>query len=66
MRRNFDAPQFSLTDEQKTRFKNYSANESDIRATIAARILSKDPSAGTATPEQTEYVNRLWQFMGMR
>jgi len=66
MRRNFDAPQFSLTDEQRTRFKDYSADENDVRATVAARILSGDPSAGTSTPEQTEYVARLRQFMGIR
>ena len=66
MRRNFDAPQFALTDEQRTRFKDYSADENDVRATVAARILSGDPSAGTSTPEQTEYVARLRQFMGIR
>ena len=66
MRRNFDAPRFSLTDEQRTRFKDYSADENDVRATIAARILSNDPSAGAPTPEQAEYVARLRQFMGVR
>ena len=66
MRRNFDAPRFSLTDEQKAQYKDYSKDENDIRATIAARILSGDSSAGATTPEQTEYVARLRQFMGVR
>jgi|VirMetMinimDraft_7_1064189.scaffolds.fasta_scaffold247729_2 hypothetical protein len=65
MRRNFDPPRFSLTPEQQKNFGEYSKDEADIRATIAARILSNDPSAGAATPEQTEYVNRLRQFMGV-
>jgi hypothetical protein len=66
MRRNFDAPQFTLTPAQTERFKGYSDDEADVRATIAARILSGDTSAGDATPEQTEYVSRLRQFMGVR
>ena len=66
MRRNFDAPRFSLTPAQTEKFKGYSSNENDIRATIAARILSGDASAGDATPEQLDYVSRLRQFMGVR
>lgn len=63
MRRNPDKPTFTLTPEQQTRFANYSQNPDDVRATVAARILSGDPSAGTATPEQMEYVQRLRQSL---
>ena len=66
MRRNFDRPRFDLTPEQQTKFKNYSQDPDDLRATVAARILSGDPSAGTPTPEQMEYVQRLRQFMGVK
>jgi hypothetical protein len=65
MRRNFDAPRFTLTPDQTERFKGYSDDEADIRATIAARILSGDTSAGDATPEQLDYVSRLRRFMGV-
>lgn len=57
MRRNH-APTFEITPEQKAAFKNY-GSEDDIKSTIAARILSGDPSAGNATEEQIKYVNRF-------
>lgn len=66
MRRNFDAPTFTLTPEQEQMFGSYSTNPVDIRSTLAARILSGDPSAGKATPEQVEYVKRLRKFMGVQ
>ena len=66
MRRNFDAPTFTLTPEQEQMFRTYSSNPVDIRSTLAARILSGDPSAGKATPEQIEYVKRLRKFMGVQ
>ncbi len=65
MRRNFEPPRFTLTPSQAERFKGYSSNEADLRATIAARILSGDTSAGDATPDQLDYVTRLRQFMGV-
>ena len=61
-----NAPTFELTPEQSEYLGTTTyvdADESDRRATIAARILSGDPSAGTATPEQSEYVNRLRMLM---
>jgi hypothetical protein len=61
-----DAPNFELTPTQKEKFGSYSKDPNDIRQTIAARILSGDPSAGDATPEQQEYVSRLRQFMGVK
>ena len=66
MRRNFDPPFFDLTPEQQQRFGSYSKNPTDIRSTIAARILSGDPSAGKTTSAQTEYVSRLKKFMGVK
>jgi hypothetical protein len=55
-------PRFLLTDEQKkfldgTTYKN--AAPQDRAATIAARILTGDPSAGKPTKEQLEFVNKL-------
>jgi hypothetical protein len=60
-----DAPRYELTPEQTERLKGYSSNMDDIRQTLAARILSGDPSAGKATPEQLEYAQRLRRFMGV-
>ena len=61
-----DAPNFELTPTQTEKFGAYSKDPNDIRQTIAARILSGDPSAGDVTPEQQEYVSRLRQFMGVK
>ena len=58
------APNFDLTPAQ-TEFLNSNtykqASDQDRKATIAARILSGDPSAGTPTEEQTQFVDRLRQ-----
>jgi hypothetical protein len=61
-----DAPNYDLTPEQTEKFGSYSKDINDIRQTIAARILSGDPSAGQPTPAQQEYVSRLRQFMGVK
>jgi hypothetical protein len=66
MRRNYDAPRFDLTPDQMSTLGSYSKNMDDIRQTIAARILSGDPSAGKATPEQLEYVQGLRKYMGVK
>lgn len=55
-------PSFELTPEQEkflssNTYRN--ASEEDKKATIAARILSGDPSAGTPTEEQQRYVEIL-------
>ena len=63
---NFDAPRFALTPEQEKAFSGYSANPEDRLSTVAARLLSNDPSALAPTPEQTEYVQRLRKFMGVK
>lgn len=57
-------PDFALTPEQigfldSTTYKQ--ANQLDRNATIAARILSGDPSAGKPTQEQLDFVEKLKQ-----
>jgi len=64
MRRPGLGPTFGLTDQQKAQFQGYGAGE-DIRATVAARILSNDSSAGTPTQEQLDFVKRLAAEMGL-
>jgi len=60
------APRFQLTPEQEAAFAQYSQDPQDRAATVAARILSGDPSALKPTAEQLEYVTKLRQFMGVR
>ena len=60
------APNFVLTDEQNkflgsNTYKN--APEQDRMATIAARLLSNDPSAGTPTIDQLKFVNKLQEHI---
>jgi hypothetical protein len=63
------APNFKLTDEQ---LKFLSSNtykdapEQDRLATIAARLLSGDPSAGTPTIEQLKFVNSLQDYLNKK
>jgi hypothetical protein len=52
-------PSYALTPEQEAAFSGYSPDPQDQRETIAARILSGDPSAGASTPEQQFYVEQL-------
>ena len=58
MKQGKASPTFSLTPTQKAQFKGtaYEANEQAMRETIAARILSGDPSAKDATAEQKRFV----------
>ena len=58
MNRDGITPSFSLTTEQKEAFSGYGSIE-DIKATVAARLLSEDPSAMTPTQEQVDFVQRL-------
>jgi len=60
------APRFSLTPEQEAAFATYSQNPVDRASTIAARLLSDDPSALAPTSEQTQYVQELRKFMGVK
>jgi hypothetical protein len=57
-------PSFALTLEQEAAFANYGPPEC-IKATVAARILSGDPSALTPTAEQITFVLRLARHMGI-
>jgi hypothetical protein len=60
------APNFVLSDEQ-SKFLNGNtykdAPEQDRMATIAARLLSNDPSAGTPTIDQLKFVNKLQEYI---
>jgi hypothetical protein len=62
------APKFELTEQQKsfldsTSYRN--APDEDRKATIAARILSKDPSAGIPSNEQTLFASELRRALGL-
>jgi len=60
--RQFGAPSFGLTDEQANALKGThyaNAGPQDRASTIAARILSGDPSAGKPTEDQSQYVRLL-------
>ena len=62
-----DAPRFDLTPEQEKAFANYGDRQIDtIRQTLAARLLSRDPSALTPTADQLNYVERLRRYMGVK
>ena len=60
------APPFYVTPEQKQAFAGtpYENNQSALRQTLMARILSGDPSAGQTTPEQQSYTNLLKGLLG--
>ncbi|MCI0352232.1 MAG: hypothetical protein L0Z53_22670, partial [Acidobacteriales bacterium] len=57
-------PTFSLTPEQADQFRTYGALQ-DVRETIAARLLSGDPSALNPTQEQCAFVEELRRLMGV-
>jgi hypothetical protein len=59
-------PRFILTPEQESAFAKYSDNPIDRASTVAARILSGDPSALKPTQEQQDYVQQLRKFMGVK
>ncbi len=61
-----EPPNYDLTPTQTKQFESYSKDPNDVKQTIAARILSGDPSAGDVTPDQQEYVVKLRQFMGVK
>jgi hypothetical protein len=60
---NVPSPTFDLTPEQQAAFKSYSPNSNDIKQTIAARVLTNDPSALNATKEQRDYAYELGKYM---
>lgn len=61
MRENDIIPDFEITPEQRNQFTNtpYAKDELLLKRTIAARILSGDPSAGEITLEQRRWVEHL-------
>ena len=66
MRQPKYAPDFDLTDQQvrfldSTTYRN--ASEDDRKATIAARLLSGDPSGGVPTSEQSVFIKTLQQAL---
>ena len=66
MRRPSYMPDFDLTDEQ-TRFLDSTtyrtASDQDRKATIAARLISGDPSGGISTSEQSAFIKTLKQAL---
>jgi len=54
-------PEFKLTDEQNKFFKGteYEKDQAAAKQTILARILTGDPSAKNATPEQIKAAQAL-------
>ena len=64
MRRSGFCPTFSITAEQESSFTSYGPTDS-IKATIAARIVSGDPTALEPTDEQFAYVRELKKRMGL-
>lgn len=63
MHKNNVQPTFDLTPSQQQAFAGYSPNILDQRSTIAARILSGDPSAKDITPEQQAFATLLRAMM---
>jgi hypothetical protein len=62
MRHGGNGPEFALTPEQEAILSGTSyinASPQDRRDTIAARLLSMDPSAGRPTDDQVAYVSTL-------
>ena len=60
MRKSKFVPNIKITNEQRKAFSGtaYEKDETALKQTIIARILSGDPSA-MATPEQIRYANSL-------
>jgi len=63
MRRNALLPNFSVTPQQSQQFMGtaYQNDHDNMRRTLAARLMSGDPSAQDATPEQHDWVKRYLQ-----
>jgi hypothetical protein len=61
MRENKIVPKISLTKEQKNFFINtpYEGKKVEIRQTIIARIIAKDPSAQNFTKKQFKLANEI-------
>ena len=59
-------PKFSLTEEQEQFFKGtpYEKDEINKRRTLVSRILTGDPSSGSATDEQLTEAKKVMQMYG--
>ncbi len=68
MRENNLQPDFTVTPAQRQTFAGtpYAADELALKHTIAARILSGDPSVGETTPEQQQWVEQLRKALAQR
>lgn len=67
--RTMKLPRFSLTKEQSETLSGTayeSAPSADRKATLIARIISGDPSAGNATDEQKSVAAMVMQMMGIK
>jgi hypothetical protein len=65
MRANKDLrPAFALTPEQMKAFAQYGSDD-DRRATVAARVMTNDPSAGRPTQDQQVFADMLRKRMGL-
>lgn len=64
MKRHSMQPSFDLTDEQAIAFATYGPEECQ-KATIAARLLSGDPTALLPSDDQRAFVSRLALAMGL-
>ena len=64
MRRDRFTATFDLTQEQLVAFKSYGPIEA-VRATVAARLLSGDPTALEPTSDQLKFVRQLAKRMGL-
>lgn len=62
MRKHGPRPIFEPTAEQAEKLSGYGTSQ-DIRETIAARLFSRDPSAGASTPEQDSFISELARAM---
>jgi len=58
-------PDFSLTKDQELKFQGsaYGSNPEALKQSIAARIITGDPSAGKTTKEQKDFSQRLLKQM---
>ena len=65
MRERGLVPDFTVTDQQRQTFDGtpYEGKDAEMRQTLAARILSGDPSAGETTPDQDKFAKQLGLMM---
>jgi hypothetical protein len=62
MRRTGVVPSFEITPKQREQFSKYGPDWA-IRETIAARIISGDPTVPEPTPEQAKFADEVYEKM---